>query len=323
MSDPTIARRKLAQIQRLFAQGRIVEAEELSEQAVLTNMLPKEATPLASIWTTRACHLMTMGNHRLAFEKLYTVLGHFPEYGLAKYLFIDLIKEQLSARPTHGYWGGRFVFGLGSGRSGSTSLARLLGMQKGTYASHEHRPAIGWYSDPYGGCDHNLQRMKLLARAYEVVADVSHWWLNQVDNILEQFPSSRFVILIRDKAETVESFVKIKGGDRPGALNHWIDHDGRYWQKTNWDFTYPNFQEVSLCKSVERYWDLYYNVARATVDKHPIQARLFEMEQLSTVNGQQEILSFCGFDSPVLLPDARLNAGSTDDGSDIPPYPFP
>ena len=59
----------------------------------------------------------------------------------------------------------------------------------------------------------------------------------------------------RDKEQTVSSFLKIKGYGIKGSLNHWTDHDGKYWRKNIWDKTYPKYATNSIKIAIEKYWD--------------------------------------------------------------------
>ena len=135
---------------------------------------------------------------------------------------------------------GRLILGMGTGRSGSTSLTWLLQAQIGTYCSHEHPPILPWAAEVEPVLFH-LRRFELMLQLFDWVADVSHWWLPLIPRIVESSPGVRIVVLKRDKAETVDSFLRMKGGDRRGAINHWTSHDGTIWARNAWDPCYPKF----------------------------------------------------------------------------------
>lgn len=68
--------------------------------------------------------------------------------------------------------------------------------------------------------------------------------------MLRAFPDLRLVALMRDPEACARSFLKVKGTG-PGALNHWTDHDGRYWKPALWDSLYPSY-EVSAFAGAPR-----------------------------------------------------------------------
>ena len=63
---------------------------------------------------------------------------------------------------------------------------------------------------------------------FELVGDVSHWWVPHFETLQKAFPEVKMIVTRRDLAETVSSFLKIKGGENRGAINHWVRHDGSY-----------------------------------------------------------------------------------------------
>lgn len=138
---------------------------------------------------------------------------------------------------------GRIVLGMSTGRSGSTSLARLLSAQEGSYFTHEVPPIVYWPPAPEQVRFH-VRRFQMLSRYYEFVGDVAHWWLNCRQQIRESFPDARFIGIKRDTDQTVASFERIKGSGA-GSINHWHDHDGTYWSKNIWDPCYP-VEDINL-----------------------------------------------------------------------------
>ena len=205
------------------------------------------------------------------------------------------------------------IFGLGTGRSGSTSLSFLLSLQEKTFSSHEYPPLVDWKNDRKNVLFH-LSRSLILLNTFNFVADVSHWWLPYVEFIIEKFPNSIFVCIQREKKETVSSFLRIKGNGKKGTLNHWTPHDGKYWRHNNWDETYPKFQTHSLQDALESYWDEYYSLSQNLERKFPNHFRIFNIKNLSSDKGQLEILRFCKFPNPKINLAVKKNVNSIDDG---------
>jgi len=127
----------------------------------------------------------------------------------------------------------QIVFGLGSGRSGTASLAGLLNAQPNVVCFHEINPAaMAWESaedtvasllrgfhDIMTGAERVLTidrtvhgrtaavpRMKSL-EAVTGMGDVAHYYLPYVEMILGRVPDARFPCLHRDREEVVQSFI--------------------------------------------------------------------------------------------------------------------
>ncbi|MGH8936860.1 MAG: hypothetical protein ACRDXD_11480 [Acidimicrobiia bacterium] len=194
------------------------------------------------------------------------------------------------------------ILGIGTGRSGSLSLARLLNLQAGVFASHEFREIqdgrqgkrlaepLPWTSS----LEIAEERLGLiLDYPGDIVGDVSSSWLPYLAALFEEGPSNlRVVCLRRAREAVVESFMR-----KTGKKHHWADHDGRRWLKDpRWDATFPNL-DPSLTKreAISRYWDEY----RAEVDRlcrtHPERIRVWDMvEALGAGEQTRQMLEFAG-----------------------------
>jgi len=208
---------------------------------------------------------------------------------------------------------GRLLLGLGTGRSGSTTLAKLWREQEDCYCSHEHPPRLAWKADSTRLTFH-ANRFNLLLDDYKYVGDVSHWWLPYIDILMERYDNVRVVVLKRDRKATVDSFLKIKGGNNKGAINHWVDHDGSFWGNNTWDECYPSYDKSTMKEAIEQYWDDYYDTVDSLTQRYPLSIKLFSTEKLSDPDTQEKLLSFCGFTSPKLKTDLYLNKGDALDG---------
>lgn len=228
-------------------------------------------------------------------------------------LYITLLRDHCGKKDQIPSDTSRLIFGLGTGRSGSTSLYELLRNQNNTFATHEHPPLLCWDGD-FSTVNFQIQRMKVLLSNFRFVADVSHWWLNYFNVIIKNHPNSRFVCIKRNKGSTVSSFLNMKGNGAPGSLNHWMNHKGDHWRLNPWDKCYPDFETNSLKDAIGQYWDLYYDQSNKIAMKHPQHFKVFELDKLSSEQGQLEILDFCGFLEPVTFSNLRKNVNTISDG---------
>lgn len=126
------------------------------------------------------------------------------------------------------------IIGLGSGRSGTASLARLLNSQHGATCFHELNPScvrftgtiqpvlntVGEFQKILDGGDPSRLTADLSrsvsAEAYDtlcgstditMLGDIAHYYLRYVEPIAAQNPNVRFVCLKRDRQVTVQSWL--------------------------------------------------------------------------------------------------------------------
>ncbi len=124
------------------------------------------------------------------------------------------------------------IFGLGSGRSGTASLAGLFNAQPNTVCFHEVNPSAMAWRGAEGtvisllrdfrailageeraltidrtspGRDGPLPRLMTLERVTSI-GDVGHYYLPYVETILTRAPNARFPCFWRSREDVVESF---------------------------------------------------------------------------------------------------------------------
>ena len=308
----------LQQALDLVRQGNLDAAERALLQLLRQGVTPEIGHALDRVVGMKALYLMAAGRLEDARRTLAHYLTLVPRGPTLMGAFESLLVEI----PTRlGEERGKLVLGAGTGRSGSTSLAHLLAAQPGGYFSHEHAPRLNWQSAD-ARFEFHLRRFRALQRGFSSFGDVSHWWLPRFEALLEAFPDLRMIVLKRDRLETIASFLKVKGGEGQGGINHWIDHDGRFWRRNGWDECYPKYEASGSRAAIGAYWDDYYRLADALHRRFPAALRVFPTTHLSSAEGQREILSFAGFASPVTLEALAANAGTVKDGENTTPALF-
>lgn len=134
------------------------------------------------------------------------------------------------------------VIGLGSGRTGTASLARLIGSQRDAICFHEMNPsgcvfsgnpqpiinAVNEFQHILDGGDarrlaidysrpascQTYQKLQQMPRV-RMMGDIAYYYLSYVDDILAVNQQVRFVCIRRDREQTVESWL-VKA-----AINRW------------------------------------------------------------------------------------------------------
>lgn len=247
------------------------------------------------------------------------------------------------------------VIGIGTGRSGTASLAKLLNTQRDAVCFHEMNPScVRFHGTPrpilntidefqaiIEGGDPSLLTVDLgrgvAARAYDrlrgmprlrLLGDIAFYYLTYVEQILARNPRVRFVCLQRDRAETVESWLRQaeirrwrskRIADRLAALitrepyheshNWWMEHDGSVWRPDPiWDKCFPKFPGPTLRQAVEQYWDYYYEAVDRLMDRHGDAILRVRTETLDTPEAQARLLGFCGLaEAEMVFTDAHIH----------------
>jgi hypothetical protein len=316
----------IRKVWQLFYEGSLRQADILAAQVISRDKETIPYLPVMEILTSKAQYMAMTGRRRMAAPFIAKAINRLPDSPYPQELCLAMLRAEVIARNGSETRKGRdeagkLVIGLGTGRCGSTSLTQLLMAQKTGCFSHEHPPDLPWNMPPPGLRFH-LQRFALLAQLYDPVGDVGHWWLPHMDAVAKFFPDFRAVVLKRDKEATVESFVTVKEGDTKGGVNHWIDHDGSFWNKVPFDRCYPSYPVTDIREALGRYWEDYYERCEKLAERYPGQLRIFDMAALKTAEGQREILEFCGFDDPVVGREFHANVGHYKDGEDLWGNPY-
>lgn len=183
---------------------------------------------------------------------------------------------------------GNLVFGLGTGRCGTHSLAELLNKQKGFNITHEINdiPFLPWEKD-LSSMSMYLDNIKV--RKEKFSGDVSLYTLPYVEDILKMYPKAKFVSLKRDKKETINSFLKKTEG-----RNHWQVHNGLTYKPCIWDQCFPKYSCETKKQAIGMYWDEYYLTLEKLMEKYPNNINIFNINEMNSHDGISDILSFVG-----------------------------
>lgn len=196
------------------------------------------------------------------------------------------------------------VFGIGPGRCGSLSLATFLNSLADCNITHELvvpgrssniSKILPWKMD-----DESYYSLKnnLLGRKEAYVGDVSFFLLPYVIRLLEDFPSSKFILLKRNPEEIVSSYIiKTKG------RNHW---EGGI-NKDPWDRCYPSYPDLSKEDAILEYVNEYYNeYANLKLDNKESFLEI-NTKELSEEKSLESILKFILFPIPSKIISIHTN----------------
>jgi hypothetical protein len=241
------------------------------------------------------------GSHMGAREACQCILGiigdSYPTEKLSSEYFSNL--ETLLGDKRRLENPGQLVIGLGTGRCGSTSLSAMLGTIANSCCTHETPPLIFW-NPQREQVDFHIKRFRMLAGYYSLVADVSHWWLNSIEQVFNHFPEAKIIGLIRDPDDCAMSFLRIQGLGK-GSHNPWIARSNGIWRTGNWDPTYPSYPlpacsekrpDRAKLKLITRYVKEYNAQLEEMARTAPNSVKLVRTEELSHDAVQEEIFQF-------------------------------
>lgn len=182
-----------------------------------------------------------------------------------------------------------YIFGLGSGRCGTMSLSKILSYQIKTNITHE-KIRLPWKIDIY--------RLNQLLSIFvhdktqnQFIGDVAFYYLNYIDLIIQKLNNVKFICLIRDYNEILKSFlIKTKG------YNHWDPNIPI--TKYEWYECFPKYHNMNKTKSIKRYIKEYYQKCYYYQNKYPNVFKIFSINDLNTIDGQNKIFDFINFNNP-------------------------
>ena len=187
------------------------------------------------------------------------------------------------------------VLGIGCGRCGSLSLAKLLNSQPGFDVTHESRPLLPWRADH----DESVVKAKigrLLTRDAGCIGDIASYYLPYVEQFLREAPHTRVICLWRDCEEVVRSFCRWSDRAHSRPTDHWSKSPASgLFHDPVWSTIFPKYDTTSREEGIRRYWHEYYEYVSRLQTKYPENVRQFEMNTaLNTEAGQREVLDFVG-----------------------------
>lgn len=185
----------------------------------------------------------------------------------------------------------KLVIGLGTGRSGTWSLTKLLQVQKNAACTHEGY-FMRWRPD-HLACFRAIAQMMRCGAKY--VCDVGFYWINYIDDVLDAIPDARFICMERNRELVINSF-----DSRTPFNNYWTDTSSKHWSWEKYEFAYlnPAFPSFDLPKreAIGAYWDLYRRKVLSWSKLYPKQFHILDIEMLNDESGQELILDLAGID---------------------------
>ena len=178
------------------------------------------------------------------------------------------------------------VLGIGTGRCGLRSLAKILNQQPETQSSYEEPPLLPWSGRRERVIRERFARFRQNGRG-RILCDVASFYLPYLEVALAAEPGIRIICLKRPREEVVVSFCEWLDKSFPLPTNHWAEQPAPGWHhdplRTR---TLPQYETQNREEGIRRYWDEYYQRLEELRKRYPEQIRLFDTyEALNTRRG--------------------------------------
>jgi hypothetical protein len=189
------------------------------------------------------------------------------------------------------------VFGMGTGRCGTHTLAELLNRQPDADFTHEQPPLLPWRRDAgRPGIRERILRLRR-DRPRRFVGDVALFYLPYVEEAVAFESNVRFVCLERPREEVVASFCKWGDTVHPLPTDHWAAEPEPGWfHDARWTGIFPQYEGAGGREDrIRRYWDEYHERAVALARRFPDNIRIFPTKALNSEADVRSLLTFAGF----------------------------
>lgn len=192
-----------------------------------------------------------------------------------------------------------YIFGIGTGRCGTTSLSRILSAQNNCFVSHElaHRHILNWN---YNDKDFKLIINEISKYKQGTVGTVAFYLINYIPKIVDYFgiDNVKIIILQRDKDQTVDSY--FRWTNRKTPINHWSaeSHKHKIYHSSVWDKAYPKYNCTDKKLCISKYYDEYYEICDDIYQNDSYNIKHINTTSLSDDKHLIDLLSWCGFNEP-------------------------
>ena len=188
------------------------------------------------------------------------------------------------------------VLGIGTGRCGLRSLAKILNQQPETQSSYEEPPLLPWKTvDGDRVVRERFARFRQNGRG-RILCNVASFYLPYLEAALAAEPDIRVVCLRRPREDVVVSFCEWLDHGMPLPTNHWAARPAPGWHHDPLRTpTFPQFDTQNREEGIRRYWEEYHQRVEQLVRRHPQQLRLYDTyEALNTAGTLRDLLGFVG-----------------------------
>lgn len=197
------------------------------------------------------------------------------------------------------------IFGIGSGRCGTTTLSMILSHQESIQIPHEfeHTP-FNWENNKV-----DFDSMVSMIEDNGWNGAIALYLINYIENFIERYgiEETKIIVVQRDKDATVNSFLKWTSTPQ---RNFWINSkDSSIYQKDRWDKSFPSYDpSMSKESMIGKYYDEYYDKTYQIMQKYPDQTYYIKTEEFNDPEKIKDLLKWVGIQNPRIPAKLRYNA---------------
>lgn len=202
----------------------------------------------------------------------------------------------------------KFVFGMGTGCCGTSSLAYLLNSQQGAFVGHELFPILPWSTDEEARAffiENKWEQLNHESHLYSLVGDVASYYLPYARFLMYNLDSLKdevdfkFIVLQRNKGEVVNSFLNKFKRQNNNPLQIKKSFSIR---EDKWDSSFPKYDDAASIKEcIEWYYDDYYAEVDFLLNQWPDNFRMYDINDLNNDKKVFELLRFVGVEVPEII----------------------
>jgi len=169
----------------------------------------------------------------------------------------------------------KLIICIGSGRCGTLSFSKLMGLQKNVRSLHEPLDPLPWNTNPEAIKKH-IERLKFPS-SRKTYCFTAFFYLNYLD----YFPrTTKVIALKRNKEETIQSFIRKNNNKKFSQLNN------------KWRMAFPNLKSTSIEDCYSQYYDIYYKKV------NNLEIPIFKTEDLNSEEKTLQLIRSLGIKEP-------------------------
>ena len=217
------------------------------------------------------------------------------KHDLKDVVFIHRDWQNKIIRKNEGSWESPMFIGIGTGRCGTKSLAKLVDNCGGCSVFHEanwqtkqHKfnTPLPWEFDEKLA-KQRIQNMKKRNGIYSLFGDVAFYYLNYLDYFIENYPTLKIVHIYRDKESVVNSYLaKTSKEESLREYDNWTT--GAKSIDKIWTHCFPKYDTADKKEAIGLYYDEYIRATKK-YKNHMIE---INVEEINTFVGKNRIFEY-------------------------------
>lgn len=186
----------------------------------------------------------------------------------------------------------KMIIGTGPGQCGFQAMVDVLNLQRDCRVQCQSRPLLSWALDQSTDFRVRFQSIEADCQS-QICGDFGSYYLPYLRKILADFPSVLVLCLKRPVQELVGKFKTELRERYPCRVNYWSAPNEVWTNDPVWGRCYPQFDNLDLETSIQRYCEEYYAEVDRIKESYPGRVLVIDpASTLSTYAGLRELFDF-------------------------------